>query len=115
MDPAEWMTFLRELADRADAISMRYFRAGDLRIDRKPDRSLVTQADLEVEATIRDHARARYQDLGVFGEEHGEDEGSGEARLIIDPIDATANFARGIPVFATLLALGAAGTLLIRL
>lgn len=109
MDPAEWMTFLRELADRADAISMRYFRAGDLRIDRKPDRSLVTQADLEVEATIRDHARARYEDLGVFGEEHGEDAGSGEARLIVDPIDATANFARGIPVFATLLAIEQAG------
>ncbi len=109
MDPAEWLPFLRELADRADAISMRYFRASDLQIDRKPDRSLVTQADLEVEAAIRDLVHARHPNLGVFGEEHGEDTGSGEVRIIIDPIDATANFARGIPVFATLLAIEVAG------
>jgi histidinol-phosphatase len=105
MDPAEWLPFLRELADRADAIAMRYFRAGDLRIDRKPDKSVVTQADLEVEAAIRDLVRVRHPELGVFGEEHGELTGDGQARLIIDPIDATANYARGIPVFATLLGL----------
>jgi histidinol-phosphatase len=69
----------------------------------------VTQADLEVEAALRDLVRARHPELGVFGEEHGEDLGAGDARLIIDPIDATANYARGIPVFATLLAIEDAG------
>jgi histidinol-phosphatase len=109
MDPALWLPFLRELTDRADAISTQYFRADDLRIDRKADASPVTQADLEVEAAIRDRVRVSHPELGVVGEEHGEEPGAGETRLIIDPIDATANFARGIPVFATLLAIEHAG------
>ena len=109
MDPAQWLPFLRELADRADSISTRYFQTSDLRVDSKPDKSLVTQADLEVEASLRDLVRVRHPELGVFGEEHGEDKGAGETRLIIDPIDATSNYARGIPVFATLLAIEHAG------
>jgi histidinol-phosphatase len=109
MDPALWLPFLRELADRADSISTRYFRAEELRVDRKADASPVTQADLEVEEAIRDLVRARHPELGVLGEEHGDDRGGGETRLVVDPIDATANFARGIPVFATLLAIEHAG------
>lgn len=109
MAPADWIPFLAELSDRADAIAMRYFRAADLPIDRKPDRSLVTKADLEIEHAIRDHVAATRPELGVFGEEHGERLGDGEARVIVDPIDATANFARGIPVFACLLGIETAG------
>jgi histidinol-phosphatase len=105
MEPADWIPLLQELADLADATSMRYFRSADLSIDTKPDRSLVTKADLEVEGLLRDRIAKTHPELGVFGEEHGEQGGAGGTRVIIDPIDATANFARGIPVFATLLAI----------
>ncbi len=109
MKAADWLPFLSEAADRADEISTRLFRSRDLRVDQKPDKSLVTEADLAVEEAARELVAQRHPELGVFGEEQGEDGGSGDARLIIDPIDATANFARGIPVFSTLLAIEEAG------
>ncbi len=99
----DWLPLLHDLADQADGISLRYFRRSDLSIERKPDRSLVTQADLEVESAMRDTVARRHPELGVFGEEQGEHEGRSGARLIVDPIDATANFARGLPIYATLL------------
>ncbi len=105
MATANWISFLTELADEADAISMRYFRAGDLHVDSKPDRSLVTQADVGVETALRKTTSARFPELGIFGEEQGEQGRDAPSRLIIDPIDATANYARGIPIFATLLAI----------
>jgi histidinol-phosphatase len=101
----DWLPFLHELADAADSISTPYFRRTDLSVERKPDRSLVTTADLEIESAVRDLVAQRHPELGVFGEEHGELKGSSGGRLIVDPIDATANFARGIPIFATLLAI----------
>lgn len=101
----DWLPLLHELADRADEISTRYFRSTDLPVDRKLDRSLVTKADLEVESAVRDMLAKRHPELGVFGEEHGEHEGQSGNRLIVDPIDATANFARGLPIYATLLAI----------
>jgi histidinol-phosphatase len=101
----DWLPFLHELADAADSISTPYFRRTDLSVERKPDRSLVTVADLEIETAMRDLVAKRHPELGVFGEEHGELESKSGARLIVDPIDATANFARGIPIFATLLAI----------
>lgn len=103
--PHDWLPLLHALADRADEISTRYFRSSDLPIERKPDRSLVTKADLEVEEAVRDIVAQRHPELGVFGEEHGEHQGSSGTRLIVDPIDATANFARGLPIYATLLAI----------
>lgn len=105
MDSADWLPFLKDLADEADAIALRYFRAGDLHVDAKPDRSLVTQADVEVESAIRSATGSRFPDLGIVGEEHGQVNPKATTRLIVDPIDATANFARGIPIFATLLAI----------
>jgi histidinol-phosphatase len=101
----DWLPLLHELADQADAISTRYFRQTDLSVERKPDRSLVTKADLDVEAAVRDTLARLHPELGVLGEEHGEHQGRSGSRLIVDPIDATANFARGLPIFATLLAL----------
>lgn len=103
--PHDWLPLLHALADRADEISTRYFRSSDLPIERKPDRSLVTKADLEVEEAVRDIVAQRHPELGVFGEEHGEHQGRSGSRLIVDPIDATANFARGLPIYATLLAI----------
>lgn len=109
MNSADWLPFLHALADEADAIALRYFRSTDLHVDAKPDRSLVTQADLEVETALRKTTEAEHPEIGIFGEEHGQANAEATTRLIIDPIDATANFARGIPIFATLLAIEADG------
>ncbi len=105
MDAAGWLSFLVEIAERTDPIALERFRAQDLRVEEKPDRSLLTEADVRVEETARSLVAERHPEIGVFGEEQGERAGRSATRLIIDPIDATANFARGIPVFATLLAL----------
>lgn len=112
MEPADWIPVLQSLADLADETSLRYFRSSDLPVETKPDRSLVTKADLEVEGLVRDRLAKTHPELGVFGEEHGEQAGAGGARLIIDPIDATANFARGLPIYATLLAIEDEGEIL---
>jgi histidinol-phosphatase len=104
MSPSDWLPFLQELAERADRLSLARFRARDLRVEEKPDTTLVTEADLAVEEAVRALVAERHPELGVLGEEHGDASGGSELRLIIDPIDATANFARGIPIFATLLA-----------
>ncbi len=98
-----WLPWLFELADAADAMAMRYFQSQDLWVDSKPDRSLVTRADLDIETHVR--AAAKTRGLAILGEEHGEDGGDHGAKIIVDPIDATANFARGLPLFATLLAI----------
>ena len=99
-----------ELADEADKIAMRYFRR-DLRIDRKPDRTFVTQADTAVEKALRERIGHRYPGHGVLAEEFGDRTAKQETRWIIDPIDATHSYLRGIPVFATLIALERAGVM----
>jgi histidinol-phosphatase len=99
-----------ELADQADRIAMRYFRR-DLRIDRKPDRTYVTQADTEIEKMLRDRIQQRYPGHGVLAEEFGDRSANQDTRWIIDPIDATHSYLRGVPVFATLLALERGGAL----
>jgi histidinol-phosphatase len=109
MSPAAWLPFLTELADRADELARRWFRAAGLRVVEKPDLSPVTEADQAIEAMARALLRERHPGLGVLGEEEGEAAGTAAARLIIDPIDGTRNFVRGIPVFATLLAIETAG------
>lgn len=92
------------LADAADEITGARFRANDLRIDRKPDRTPVTDADLAVEDRIRELlARDRPADV-VAGEERGGNVGDGRAWLI-DPIDGTKNFLRRVPAWGTLIAL----------
>src|SRR5437762_12118917 len=109
MSPADWLRFLTELADRADELALRWFRAAGLRVIEKPDLSPVTEADQAIEAMARTQVRKRHPELGVLGEEEGEAAGTAGARLIIDPIDGTRNFVRGIPVFATLLAIETGG------
>ncbi len=92
------------LADAADALTLARFRAPDLRVETKPDLTPVSEADHAVEEAIRALlARERPDDV-VVGEEYGHDAGDGR-RWIIDPIDATKNYVRGIPLFATLIAL----------
>ncbi len=92
------------LADRADEITMDYFRRDDLDVRTKPDRSHVTEADLAAERALREILRDRVPSDGVIGEEFDETPGGGR-RWIIDPIDHTNNYTRGIEVFATLIGL----------
>jgi histidinol-phosphatase len=96
------------LADTADSISMGRFRALDLRVESKPDLTPVSDADTAVEQAIRGTlARARPRD-GVIGEEFGHTvaaAGPGTRRWVIDPIDGTKNFVRGVPIWGTLIAL----------
>ena len=107
-DHAEDLDLALELADLADAVSLARFRAVDLDVQTKPDRTPVTEADLAVERTIRDRlAEARPGD-GILGEEFGT-EGDSTRQWIIDPIDGTANFLRGVPVWGTLIALAVDG------
>jgi len=95
------LDFALALADAADAISLPRFGADDLRIDRKPDLTPVTDADRAIEQALR--ALVAERGDGFFGEEDGGD--ADGVRWIVDPIDGTKNFTRGIPVWATLIAL----------
>ena len=97
-----------ELADIADAISLARFRALDLHVETKPDRSPVTDADRAVELAIKEILAAKRGDDGIVGEEFG-NSGSTSRKWIIDPIDGTANYMRGVPVWATLIALSVDG------
>lgn len=99
----ELVGFAHDLLDRADALALRHFAAG-VEADRKPDRTLVTVADTEIERLVRDTIADRFPGHGVLGEEYGEDGAGATITWIVDPIDATHNFVRGIGVFATLLA-----------
>jgi histidinol-phosphatase len=101
------LDFALALADLADSLSLPRFRALDLRVDTKPDLTPVTDADRTVERALRERIAAKRPGEGVFGEEEGEggDGGGGDVRWILDPIDGTRNFSRGVPVWATLIAL----------
>jgi histidinol-phosphatase len=109
MHAAAWLPFLVEIADRADEIALHFFRAPRLRVETKPDASPVTEADRAIEETARGLCAARRPALAVAGEEFGVAPVDGGPRLIIDPIDGTRNFVRGVPVFGTLLAVEEAG------
>ncbi len=92
-----------DAARTAGGIALRYFR-GDVRVMRKADQTPVTQADHEAEIAIVERLRREFPDVGFLGEEFGA-QGNQSRRWIIDPIDGTKNFVRGIPYWATLLAL----------
>src|SRR2546428_5469635 len=109
MRAVRWLALLHEIADRADELALRGFRSPRLQVEEKPDHSPVSEVDKAIEAMARDLARERHPGLGVFGEEQGDDPGTSGARLIVDPIDGTVSFVRGIPVFGTLLAIEAEG------
>ncbi len=93
-----------EAAKAAGEVALHYFRT-NLTVETKADRTPVTRADRECEARIVEILSARFPDHGFLGEEFGERRGRVNARWIIDPIDGTKNFIRGIPFFATLIAL----------
>jgi histidinol-phosphatase len=99
------MRLAHVLADQADSLSMERYKAQDLRVETKPDLTPVTDADRAVEEQLRiTLSRARTRDA-VLGEEFGTTTGHGSRRWVLDPIDGTKNFVRGVPVWATLIAL----------
>jgi histidinol-phosphatase len=92
------------MADQVDGLTMSRFKAQDLRVETKPDLTPVSDADRQAEELIRGQlSRARPRDA-VHGEEFA-DTGHGPRRWVVDPIDGTKNFVRGVPVWATLIAL----------
>jgi len=104
------LEFAFRLADAADTITLPRFRATDLAVETKPDRTPVTEADRASERAIRDLVEAERPHHVVSGEEFGQVDAA-PARWIVDPIDGTANYLRGVPVWATLLALELDGRL----
>ncbi|SFN50053.1 inositol monophosphatase family protein [Mycetocola miduiensis] len=105
---ADDLALALRLADAADAISLDRFRSGTLEVSTKPDATHVTDADLAVERALRDILTAERPDDGILGEEYGT-AGSVERQWILDPIDGTANFLRGVPNWATLISLAVDG------
>jgi histidinol-phosphatase len=109
VDIAEGLVLALELAEIADVITIDRFRAVDLVVETKPDLTPVTEADQAVERALRAHLAKHAPSHGVLGEEFGDEYGDanaeGEFRWVIDPIDGTKSYVRGVPVWATLIAL----------
>ncbi len=117
MDTDEALELALELADLADGITMKRFRAHDLQVATKPDLTPVSEADEAVERAIRERLAASTGHQ-VLGEEFGTDTGNtdgdaAEYRWIIDPIDGTKSYVRGVPIWATLIGLERAGELIV--
>ena len=102
------LRFAHVLADAADDVTMRRFRAIDLRVEAKPDLTPVSDADLATEESLRNLLRRGRPRDSMLGEEFGRT-GAGQRCWVIDPIDGTKNFVRGVPVWATLIGLMADG------
>ena len=102
---ASELAFALDVAEQADRISAGYFRSTDLRVDRKADASPVSEADRAIEQLIRSRIAEAYPADAVLGEEYGASQTGARRRWIVDPIDGTRKFVRGLPGFATLLAL----------
>jgi histidinol-phosphatase len=111
-DPLALLHFAHELLDETDALLERAF-AGPIEVSLKADATYVTETDRSVESLLRSRLAEHFPGHGFIGEEYGPQEGAGETRWIIDPIDGTANFARGVPIFGTLLALERDGELVV--
>lgn len=92
------------MADTADALTIAKFRADDLRVETKPDLTPVTEADEAAEEALRSLLAAERPHDAIRGEERA-DTGTGPRLWVIDPIDGTKNYVRGVPVWATLIAL----------
>lgn len=101
-----------ELADLADSVTLPRFGALDLVVRTKPDATPVSDADTAAEQALRHRVRVERPADAVHGEEFA-DTGTGPRRWVFDPIDGTKNFVRGVPVWATLIALEEAGTVVV--
>jgi histidinol-phosphatase len=109
-DLARWRDAALSISDEADRLAMAGFRR-DVRVEAKPDRSLVTEIDRSIEAMVRGRLRKTFPGCAIVGEEEGTEAAGASLCWYVDPIDATHNFVRGVPVFATLLAVALDGDL----
>jgi len=107
-DLSDDLALALRLADAADAVAMAQFDAADLDVTLKADASHVTEADLATERTIRAILTEERPDDGILGEEYGS-AGDAHRQWIVDPIDGTANYLKGIPMWTTLIALAVDG------
>jgi histidinol-phosphatase len=96
------------ICDEADRMALAGFRR-DVRISTKPDKSLVTEVDQAIEHMVRARLRTGFPGCGIVGEEEGTEASGARLCWYVDPIDGTHNFVRGVPVFATLLAVSFEG------
>ena len=99
------LTLAQQLADIADQVSLARFRANDLVINSKPDLTPVSDADKKIEQLIREHLLKVSPEDGVIGEEFENKVSTNNREWILDPIDGTKNYIRGVPIWATLIAL----------
>jgi histidinol-phosphatase len=104
-DLAEDLDLALRLADTADAITRARFGALDLQVDDKPDLTPVSDADLAVERAVRGVLAVERPGDAVLGEEFGGDARFAGRQWVLDPIDGTKNFVRGVPIWASLVAL----------
>lgn len=102
---ADDLALALELADLADSLTMERFEATDLKVDSKPDMSPVSDADLACEELLRGKLTDARPSDAILGEEFGGDVTHEGRQWVIDPIDGTKNFVRGVPVWATLISL----------
>ena len=105
IDLQDDLALAHALADMADAITLDRYQAQDLVVTNKPDNTPVTDADRAVETAIREALATHRETDGLVGEEFGSDKGISGRYWVIDPIDGTKNFMRGVPTWATLIAL----------
>ncbi|MSV66313.1 MAG: histidinol phosphatase, partial [Actinobacteria bacterium] len=99
------LTLAMRLADAADSITLARYQSIDLVVSTKPDNTPVTDADKAAEEAIRALLKNHRPEDGIVGEEFGNDDGGAERYWVIDPIDGTKNFLRGVPTWATLIGL----------
>ncbi|MEN1728131.1 MAG: inositol monophosphatase family protein [Pseudomonadota bacterium] len=111
MDLDRALQVAREAAARADRIAMQYFK-GELAVERKSDASPVTEADRACERAIRETLLGAFPDHAIYGEEYGQ-EGDGDVLWLVDPIDGTRSFIRGLPFWSVQIALMVEGELVL--
>lgn len=99
------LTLAMRLAEAADSVTLARYQAIDLVVSTKPDNTPVTDADHAAEEAIRALLKSHRPDDGIVGEEFGNDAGGAQRYWVIDPIDGTKNFLRGVPIWATLIGL----------
>ena len=111
VDLREYLDFAAQTAHEAGRLTLGYFRTGEMRTEFKPDDTPVTAADREAERLIRARIAAKYPGHTVVGEEYGAEEGTDAShRWIVDAIDGTKAFVRGVPLYGVLIGLEIEGT-----
>ena len=107
-----WIPFLTKISDLADDIALHYFKQASLKVEFKDNMTPVSAGDLAIETEIRKLVKDEGLDLSIIGEEYGETVADSDIKLIIDPIDGTKNFIRGLPFFGSLFAIEEKGAII---